>query len=193
MEAIKLSNKYTIYKGAYNKEYQIDEFLKLVKFNHANVIHTNDNSVWIEIKSPVFDSINNQIRNSIEEISGKKLINSAEHQWVYTQRKGFNLEWMHQHLEVHPPGRSKIKTDFTFTFYLQTTDEITGDEGKIVFQTEDGIQHKFLPEVGDIFIFPADIRHTAIPTPNSNKERIVYAGNYCIDIFNQSNFGKKIV
>jgi len=193
MEAIKLSNKYTIYKGTYNKEYQIDEFLKLVKFNHANVIHTNDNSVWIEIKSPVFDSINNQIRNSIEEISGKKLINSAEHQWVYTQRKGFNLEWMHQHLEVHPPGRSKIKTDFTFTFYLQTTDEITGDEGKIVFQTEDGIQHKFLPEVGDIFIFPADIRHTAIPTPNSNKERIVYAGNYCIDIFNQSNFGKKIV
>jgi hypothetical protein len=193
MESIKLSNKYTIYKGVYNNEYQIEEFLKLVKFNHNNVIHTNDNSVWIEIKSPVFDSINNQIRNSIEEISGKKLIHFAEHQWVYTQRKGFNLEWMHQHLEVHPPGRSKIKTDFTFTFYLQTTDEISGDEGKIVFQTEDGLQHKFLPEVGDIFIFPADIRHTAIPTPNSNKERIVYAGNYCIDIFNQSNFGKKIV
>jgi predicted 2-oxoglutarate/Fe(II)-dependent dioxygenase YbiX len=193
MESIKLSNKYTIYKGVYNEEYQIEEFLKLVKFNHNNVIHTNDNSAWIEIKSPVFDSINNQIKFSIEEISGKKLIHFAEHQWVYTQRKGFNLEWMHQHLEVHPPGRSKIKTDFTFTFYLQTTDEISGDEGKIVFQTEDGIQHKFLPEVGDIFIFPADIRHTAIPTPNSNKERIVYAGNYCIDIFNQSNFGKKIV
>jgi hypothetical protein len=136
---------------------------------------------------------NNQIKFSIEEISGKKLIHFAEHQWVYTQRRGFNLEWMHQHLEVHPPGRSKIKTDFTFTFYLQTTDEISGDEGKIVFQTEDGIQHKFLPEVGDIFIFPADIRHTAIPTPSSNKERIVYAGNYCIDIFNQSNFGKKFV
>lgn len=193
MESIKLSNRYTIYKSEYNKEYQIEEFLKLVKFNHDNVIHTNDNSVWVEIKSPVFDSINNQIRNLIEEISGKKIIHSAEHQWVYTQRKGFNLEWMHQHLEVHPPGRSKIKTDFTFTFYLQTTDEVSGDEGMIVFQTEDGIQHKFLPKVGDVFIFPADIRHTAIPTPNSNKERIVYAGNCCIDIFNQSNFGKKFV
>jgi hypothetical protein len=56
MESIKLSNKYTIYKGVYNKEYQIEEFLKLVKFNHNNVIHTNDNSAWIEIKSPVFDS-----------------------------------------------------------------------------------------------------------------------------------------
>jgi hypothetical protein len=193
MELIKLSNKYTIYKDSYNGKYHIDDFLKLAKFNDVNAIHTNNNSVWIEIKSPIFDSINNQIINLIEEVSGKKLIHFAEHHWVYTQRKGFNLEWMHQHLDVHPPGRSKIKSDFTFTFYLQTTDEISGDEGKIVFQTEDGILHKFLPKVGDIFLFPADIRHTAIPTPNSNKERIVYAGSYCIDIFNQSIFEKNLI
>ncbi len=42
-------------------------------------------------------------------------------------------------------------------------------------------------------MFPADILHTAIPTPNSNKERIVYAGNYCLDIFNQPNYKKSIV
>lgn len=193
MESIKLSNKYTIYRDRYNGKYSIEDFLKLIQFNHKNAIHTNDNSVWIEIKSDVFDSINNQIQNCIEEISGRKFINWAEHHWVYTQRKGFDLEWMHQHLYVHPPGRSKIITDYTFTFYLQTTDEIEGDEGKIVFQTEDGVKHKFLPNVNDIFIFPADIRHTAIPTPNSFKERIVYAGSYCIDIFNQNNYQKSIV
>jgi len=103
------------------------------------------------------------------------------------------LEWMHQHIEVHPPGRSKILTDYTFTFYLQTTDEIEGDEGMIVFQTEDGKKHKFLPQVNDIFLFPADIRHTAIPTPNSNKERIVYAGSYCINIFNQKIYEKNTI
>lgn len=98
-----------------------------------------------------------------------------------------------QHIQVHPPGRSKIQSDYTFTFYLQTTDEIKGDEGKIVFQDEYGIKHSFLPNVGDIFIFDGDIRHTAIPTPNSNKERIVYAGSYCLDIYNQKNYGKTLV
>jgi hypothetical protein len=193
MEELKLSKKYTIYKDSYSGDYSIEEFLKLVDFNHKNTIHTNNNSVWIEIESPVFDSINNQIKSNIETISGKQFKDWAQHHWVYTQRKGFDMEWMHQHIQVHPPGRSLIKSDYTFTFYLQTTDEINGDEGKIVFQTEDGIKHKFLPSVGDIFIFPADIRHTAIPNPNSNKERIVYAGSYCLDIFNQMNYEKSTI
>jgi hypothetical protein len=193
MEELKLSKKYTIYKDSYSGDYSIEEFLKLVDFNHKNTIHTNNNSVWIEIESPVFDSINNQIKSNIETISGKQFKDWAQHHWVYTQRKGFDMEWMHQHIQVHPPGRSLIKSDYTFTFYLQTTDEISGDEGKIVFQTEDGIKHKFLPSVGDIFIFPADIRHTAIPNPNSNKERIVYAGSYCLDIFNQMNYEKSTI
>lgn len=193
MEELKLSKKYSIYKDRYSGDYSIEEFLKLVDFNHKNTIHTNNNSVWIEIESPIFDSINNQIKSNIKTISGREFKNWAQHHWVYTQRKGFDMEWMHQHIQVHPPGRSKIQSDYTFTFYLQTTDEISGDEGKIVFQTEDGIKHKFLPQVGDIFIFPADIRHTAMPTPNSEKERIVYAGSYCLDIFNQMNYEKSTI
>jgi predicted 2-oxoglutarate/Fe(II)-dependent dioxygenase YbiX len=98
------------------------------------------------------------------------------------------MEWMHQHLLVHPPGRSNIKTDFTFTYYLQTPKDIKGDEGHIVFETEDKIKHKFLPQEGDFFIFPADIRHTAIPTPNSELDRIVYAGNFCLDVENQVKY-----
>ena len=193
MEELKLSKKYSIYKSKYNNEYPISDFLKLVEFNHLNTIQTNNNSAWIEIESPIFDSINNQVKESIEKISHRKFTNWAQHHWVYTQRKGFDMEWMHQHIQVHPPGRSKIQSDYTFTFYLQTTDEIKGDEGKIVFQDEYGIKHSFLPNVGDIFIFNGDIRHTAIPTPNSNKERIVYAGSYCIDIYNQKNYGKSLV
>jgi len=193
MEELKLSKKYSIYKSKYNNEYPISDFLKLVEFNHLNTIQTNNNSAWIEIESPIFDSINNQVKESIEKISHRKFTNWAQHHWVYTQRKGFDMEWMHQHIQIHPPGRSKIQSDYTFTFYLQTTDEIKGDEGKIVFQDEYGIKHSFLPNVGDIFIFDGDIRHTAIPTPNSNKERIVYAGSYCLDIYNQKNYGKTLV
>ena len=193
MKPIKLSDKHTIYKDVYNGEYHIKDFLKLVEFNHNNTIHTNNNSAWIEIESPIFDSINNQVKESLEKISNKPFTNWAQHHWVYTQRKDFDMEWMHQHIQVHTPGRSKILTDYTFTFYLQTTDEISGDDGKIVFQDEYGTKHKFLPEVGDIFLFGGDIRHTAIPTPNSNKERIVYAGSYCLDIYNQRSYEKNTI
>ena len=72
MEAINLSDKYTIYKDVYNGEYSIKDFLKLVAFNHNNTIHTNNNSAWIEIESPIFDSINNQVKQSIEKISDRK-------------------------------------------------------------------------------------------------------------------------
>lgn len=193
MEELKLSNQFTIYKDKYQGKYSLNDFLELVELNHVNTFHTNNNSVWIEIQSPVFDSINNQIKDTISKIDGRSFVDYAYHTWVYTQRKDFSLEWMHQHLQVHPPGRSKIQSDYTFTFYLQTTEEISGEEGKIVFQTEDSNKHFFLPEEGDIFIFPGDLRHTAIPTPNSNKERIVYAGSFCIDVYNQKSYGKNLV
>jgi len=193
MNSIKLSEKYTIHTGRYDNKYPIDEFLKYAEINDKLATHTNDNSVWIEIETECFQSINSYIKSQIENITNKKITNYAQHYWIYTQKKGFNLEWMHQHIQVHPPGRSNILSDYTFTFYLQTTDEIIGDEGCIVFEDENKMRHKFLPEVGDIFIFPADLRHTAIPTPNSEKKRIVYAGSLCIDINNQKKIEKKTI
>jgi hypothetical protein len=156
-------------------------------------MEVNQNSIWMDIRANCFNVINNIVKTHIEEISNRKFVNYAEHYWVYTQTKGFNLEWMHQHLLVHPPGSTFIKTDYTFTYYLQTPTDIKGDEGYIIFETEDKVKHKFLPKEGDIFIFPADIRHTAIPTPNSEIDRIVYAGNFCLDIENQANYTINVI
>lgn len=193
MKSIKLSENYTIYKDKYTGKHSFDEFLKYVELNHKLSLDNKTNSVDMEIETECFNSINSYVKNKIEEISNKKFKNYAQHMWIYTQTKGFNIEWMHQHLQVYRHGRSNIWSDFTFTFYLQTTDEIIGDEGCIVFEDEYKKRHKFLPQVGDIFIFPADLRHTAIPTPNSEKKRIVYAGSFCIDIENQKNINKNLL
>jgi predicted 2-oxoglutarate/Fe(II)-dependent dioxygenase YbiX len=193
MNSIKLSDKYTIYIDRYNNDYHIDEFLKYTELNDKLAFDNSSNSVNIEIHTPCFNSVNNQIKKLIEETENVKFVNYSEHYWVYTQTKGFNMEWMHQHIQVHPPGRSKILSDYTFTFYLQTTNEISGDEGCIVFEDENKKRHKFLPEVGDIFIFPSDLKHTAMPTPNSEKKRIVYAGCFCIDVWNQKKIEKNII
>ena len=190
IEKIKLSDKYSIWKGEYIQTYDVNTFLEYVSLNKKFATPTNSNSVWIEINTPCFTDINNQVKSYIENIEGRKFINYAEHYWVYTQTVGFNMEWMHQHLLVHPDNRSTILTDYTFTFYLQTPTDVTGDQGHIVFEDENKTKHKFHPEVNDIFIFPSDIRHTAIPTPTSKIDRIVYAGSLCIDIENQ-NYGAK--
>lgn len=193
MNKIELSNKYSIWKSKFESKYSKDEFLKFVEINNKLSTHTNNNSVWMEIQTEVFGEVNKFIKESIENISNKKFCNYAEHYWIYRQTNGFNMEWMHQHLLVHPQNRSTILTDYTFTYYIQTPTDISEDEGCIVFEDENKNRHKFLPTEGDVFIFPADIRHTAIPTPNSKLDRIVYAGSLCIDIENQIDGTKNII
>jgi hypothetical protein len=198
IQELELSTEFTIHRGYDNEFKEIkDECIKYAKLNDSFVVYsksqTRGNSIWIEINAKCFLQINEKIKNYVERISNRKFTNYAEHFWIYTQTKGFDMEWMHQHLLVHPPGRSNIKTDFTFTYYLQTPKDIKGDEGHIVFETEDKIKHKFLPQEGDFFIFPADIRHTAIPTPNSELDRIVYAGNFCLDVENQPNHKSDLI
>jgi hypothetical protein len=193
MNQIKLSDKYSIWRCEFQSEYSKDEFLKYVDINDKLSTHTNNNSVWMEIQTEVFGDINKFVKKQIEKISNKKFVNYAEHYWVYRQTNGFNMEWMHQHLLVHPQNRSTILTDYTFTYYIQTPTDISNDEGCIVFEDENKKKHKFLPREGNVFIFPADIRHTAIPTPNSKLDRVVYAGSLCIDIENQINETKNII
>jgi predicted 2-oxoglutarate/Fe(II)-dependent dioxygenase YbiX len=198
IQEVKLSPKFIIYRGIDNEFQNIkEECIKYSKINNSLVIYsktqTRDNSIWMEINAKCFLQINSKIKKFVEEISGREFTNYAEHFWVYTQTKGFDMEWMHQHLLVHPPGRSNVRTDYTFTYYLQTPTDIKGDEGHIIFETEDKVRHKFLPQEGDFFIFPADIRHTAVPTPNSEIDRIVYAGNLCLDVENQANYTTNVI
>ena len=190
IKELTLSAKYSVWQSNYKGIHSKEVFLKYVGINDKLATHTSDNSICVEINSDCFNTVNNQIKKEIETISNRKFNNYAEHYWVYTQTKGFDMEWMHQHLLIHPHNRSSILTDYTFTYYIQTPTDTKGDEGCIIFETEDKVKHTFLPKEGDIFIFPSDLRHTAIPTPNSNIDRVVYAGSLCIDIENQKAIKK---
>jgi hypothetical protein len=98
------------------------------------------------------------------------------------------MTYIHQHLILHSStNRSTIKSDYTFTFYVQQPSNLKDDEGKIVFQTKNKEIHKFLPEEMEIFIFPADMYHTAMPTSNHDELRVVYAGNVAYNFFNNKS------
>ena len=190
MERLKLSSTETIYKSKYSGRYTQSDFLSKVEINSKYTSQNHNNSTWIEIETPEFADIENHIKLMLSDITKTEIQNYSKHTWIYSQKKNFNLEWMHQHLLVHPNNRSTIRTDYTFTYYIQIPTNSINDEGNIVFETTDKVKHNFSPKEGDIFLFPADLRHTAIPTPNCDKERIVMAGSFCIDIFNQKRISK---
>ena len=195
MEVINLSSSEQIYKLRYNGLYSKSDFIK--RFNQNQKISTipHDNSIWIEFECDEFKSIDSFILENIEaQIVNQKFDYYAKHTWVYTQKKGFDMTYMHQHLLLHSSThRSTIKTDFTFTFYVQQPNNLQNDEGNIVFQTKDGENHKFLPKEMDVFIFPADMRHTAIPTPTYDEVRIVYAGNISYNFFEKESNRLKFI
>ena len=194
IQEIPLSKKFRIYRGFSDLAItHKDDILNVVKLNNMVSTRSNNNSVWMEINSEYFTRINEKIKSYITKFTQKEFKTYAAHYWIYTQTKGFDLEWMHQHILVHPDNRTNILTDYTFTYYLQVPNDIEGYEGHIVFETEDGCKHHFLPKEGDIFIFPSDIRHTAIPTPKSETDRIVYAGSFCIDVENQNIKSRNLI
>jgi len=194
METLYLTDKCKIWRKNLNQtEDQKSELIEYVKFNDSISKANRTDSVWIEIKVPCFTRVINKVKDHLSLVEGKNLTHYAEHFWIFTQKKGFNQEWLHQHIFVHPPDRSTILSDYTFTYYIQTPSNNKLDEGCIMFQTEDKQNHKFLPQEGDLFIFPGDLYHTAIPTPDCDKDRIVLAGSICCDISNQKLIKQSVI
>jgi hypothetical protein len=189
MQIINLSPTEQIYKSAYTGPFTKEDFLIRVEQNKKISTIPNDNSVWVEFECDEFKSIDSFILNLIEnKIAKEKFKYYAKHTWVYTQKKEFDLTYMHQHLILHSStNRSIIKSNYTFTFYVKQPKNLNEDEGKIIFQTKNKELHKFLPNEMDIFIFPADMMHTAIPTPNHDEIRVVYAGNISYNFFENKN------
>lgn len=100
--------------------------------------------------------------------------------WVYYSDSDNGYSGYHTHDTMHPKPIipiDKLKTDYTFTYYLQMPDNLKNDEGKLFFKTKSGYEIGILPEDDDIFIFPGYIEHRPETNPNSTKARIVIAGN----------------
>ena len=193
IEEIKLSDSSTIFRTRFNGRLDKKELLDTYTLNEKYSTRSESNSVWVEIESTCLEQINKFVKTQIEVIENREFGLYAKHTWFYTQKKGFDLEWMHRHILVHPDNRTTITSDYTFTFYVQVPKDIKGLEGHIVFEDSNKNQVSFLPKEGDIFIFRGDTLHTAIPTPNSETKRIVYAGSFCLDVKNQRKYSKGLI
>jgi len=132
-----------------------------------------------EVYMPELSYINENILEMISTQFGVSN-NFAIKSWVYYSESDNIYSGYHTHETLHPKPISsldRLKTDYTFTYYLQMPDNIKNDEGKLFFKTKLNNEISILPQEDDIFIFPADLEHRPEISPNSNKSRIVIAGN----------------
>ena len=96
---------------------------------------------------------------------------------------------MHTHDWLESSNRIKLKTNWTYVYYIQIPTNLKEDQGDLVFKTEDKNLHKITPKENEIIFFPGDIPHMPIPTIGSDINRIVYTSNinYDFNYFRETN------
>jgi hypothetical protein len=95
------------------------------------------------------------------------------HNWTYISENSNKYLGWHTH---ENNTDTVLKNKWTYTYYVQMPDNISGNDGKLAFKLDDGTIHMILPEVDDLYIFPCNLLHTPMDNRKSSLERIVFAG-----------------
>lgn len=183
MQEIKLNETTSVYKIKYDFLYTKEELLErayqvieLKKTHKIDVEHF----FYIPFRCKEIDYVNNLVLEHCLEIDKKKYREWAVQNWIYKMNCNTAREIYHTHIDLIE-GDGRIQTDWTFCLYVQIPKNISGDDGKIVFRTSDGVDHLFLPEEGDLYLFSADLEHTPKLIKESEMDRVVIAGNISLN------------
>ena len=192
LESYKLSDKYTVYRTKYSGEYTKGNFLNRVTETEAlfaGKTFDNHNSLQTYLECDEFHSVDRYALNCLREITSQKIERHFRSSWLYVQVPEFKLEWMHTHDWLESSNRIKLKTNWTYVYYIQIPTNLKEDQGDLVFKTEDKNLHKITPKENEIIFFPGDIPHMPIPTIGSDINRIVYTSNinYDFNYFRETN------
>ncbi len=192
MTEINLNNEVIIYKSNLNLEPKFDKqrFIEKLITIDSLVKTTNQkfgpiapgrqsNLSGMYIPELIF--IKNNICRLLSE-TFKISNNFIIYDWLYYSDKDNAYTGYHTH-DILAPIKSSVnhidnlKTDYSFTYYVQMPNNLKDNQGKLYFKTKSGYEFSILPEEDDIFIFPGDLQHKPEINPNSTKSRIVVAGN----------------
>ena len=138
------------------------ELIKDLKFNMKVNKKTSVESVkehgiqsYIILKTKAIKNLNTKIYKKIFKFlnyntNDINLYFSTE--WIYVSNKNNNWTRFHTHTFS---DTLKTDIDWSFVYYAQMPDNLNEQEGKILFRTNEGIEVSYLPQVGDLILFPA--------------------------------------
>ena len=147
MIKIDLDDNTTIYKDKlnFNSKFRRDVFINKLKIIDSLVPASfkpseqspGRQSVLSEVYTPEFNFIRESILNLISQqfnVNDDYIIKT----WVYYSESDNIYSKYHSHATLHPYSVNQfdnMKTDYTFTYYLQMPDNLKNDEGKLFFKT----------------------------------------------------------
>lgn len=195
LEQFKLHKEVSVFKSKYVGSFSKNDFILRSNQNEKLYFYKSfktENSLDIYLQCEEFKSIDTQVYSLLESILNKSLNKISKSSWVYIQKPEFKLEWMHTHEFLESTNRTNLRTQWTYVFYIQIPENLPSGEGDLIFLTEDGTKHTFVPKEKDILIFPGDLSHIAMPCPSAKVDRIVYASNLNLDSTFRNTKNKKI-
>ena len=174
------------------------ELIKDLKFNmkvnkKTSIESYNEPGIqsYIILKTKTIENLNNKIYKKIFNFLNYNLNDINPYlstEWVYVSTKNNNWSRFHTHTFS---DTLKTNLDWSFVYYVQMPDNLNEQEGKILFRTNEGVEVSYLPQVGDLILFPANLLHKPELNRSSDIERIVYAGAFTILDYNKEYGSKK--
>ena len=146
---------------------------------------------YIILKTKTIENLNDKIYKKIFNFLNYNLKDINPYfstEWVYVSTKNNNWSRFHTHTLS---DTLKTNLDWSFVYYVQMPDNLNEQEGKILFRTNEGVEVSYLPQVGDLILFPANLLHKPELNRSSDIERIVYAGGFTILDYNKEYGYKK--
>lgn len=166
----------------YNWEFNKEEILLKIYKNKSLLKqfngNTSQNTDEIMFHCKEFDSIKNFVVNKYFELKETKHVDYAISMWSYIQTKDLsssNYIW-HTHSKLDG-GRTQLRTDYTFVFYVQIPPNLEKGEGDLLIKDTNNHINRITPKEGEIIFFPGYLLHVPTHTPTSTVDRVVLAGN----------------
>lgn len=94
----------------------------------------------------------------------------------------------HRHDEINKK-KYRFEPIYTYVYYVQMPDYLrpNSDDGRLYFMGENKKEYSILPEEDDLIIMPANLEHSPMSAPESNKNRVLIAGNVGVQYIEKSN------
>ena len=184
LEQYKLSEKYTVYRTDYSGPYTKQDFINRVNQNESlfdGKSFDEHNSLQTYLECDEFNSIETFGVNFLRSALNLEIDRYVKSSWIYVQVPQFKMEWMHTHDWLESSNRIKVKTNWTFVYYIQIPTNLKDNQGDLIFKTEDKVTHSLTPKENEIIFFPGDLPHMPIPTIGADCNRIVYTANINYD------------
>jgi hypothetical protein len=188
MKEIYLNNNIIAYSYEYIPKSSKEDILDRVELMIKNQ-HWVKSDAYMFLKCPKeFEDIYDFCSKKCNEISN----NDKEfllHKWVSILRSNpvqpmeLDVEnkepTYHNHLLMAQLAGKKIPS-YSFVYYFQMPNNLSGIDGNILFKDDDGNVLKYLPKENEVLVFTSNISHAPIHAKNSTKNRIVLAGDFII-------------